>query len=574
MSKAGVPASVSARAKPNFFDIITIILIIALGVFIASATRHVLQPIAVSGESSISLDPSNLPWYALRTTLRMFAALFASLIFTFTYAVLAAKSRRAEMVLSPILDILQSGPILGFLTFTVVFFMGLFPGKILGAELAAIFTIFTSQAWNMAFSMYQSIKTIPSDMSEAASGFGLTGWQRFWRLEVPAAIPGLVSNMMMSMSGGWFMIVYSETITVGETEITLPGIGSYVGTAIEQRNIFAVFYAIIAMLLVILAYDQLLFRPLVSWSSKFRLETTKSESDPVPWLVRMVHRTRFLRWAGDKITEWIYRFGGLPIGRRSFSVKTPLIPSRTADILWFALLGLIAIISVFYIYRSINGLLTFSEILYSIELGFLTLLRVIAMIVLASLIWVPAGIWLGLKPVWARRAQIIAQFMAAFPANLFYPFFVVGIVHFHLNSDIWLTPLMILGTQWYILFNVIGGASAFPGDLREAVKNFNIKGRLWWFKVMLPAICPYYVTGALTACGGAWNASIASELAKWGDTTLVAEGLGAYIAQATIAGDTIKVGLGIVVMSTFVILFNRLVWHPLYNFAQRRLTFS
>ncbi|CAI3923510.1 ABC transporter permease subunit [Commensalibacter papalotli (ex Botero et al. 2024)] len=577
MAKDNIPASVAARAKPNFFDVITILCVIALGVAIASATRHVLQPLNIPSAQAINLDPSYLPGYAIRTTLRMFAALFASLVFTFTYAVVAAKSRRAEMILVPILDILQSVPILGFLTFTVVFFMGLFPGQIIGVELAAIFTIFTSQAWNMAFSMYQSLKTIPEDMSEAAKCFGLTSWQRFWKLEVPAAMPGLIWNMMMSMSGGWFMIVYSETISVGNTEITLPGIGSYVGTAIVHKDLAAIFYAIGAMLFVILAYDQLLFRPLVAWSAKFRFETTNSDTDTTPWLLRLMHRTSFIRWISDYIEGFAHRIAILPIGKRPFRqsyLSKNIISSKTIDIIYVTILCLLGIAAAYFIYQSVYGHISFEEVLHVIGLGFITLIRVVVMIIIATIIWVPAGIWLGLRPQWAKRTQVAAQFMAAFPANLFFPFFVVGIVHFGLNKEIWLTPLMILGTQWYILFNVVGGASTFPGDLREASKSFHIKGWLWWSKVMLPAIFPYYITGALTACGGAWNASIAAEVASWGNDTLKATGLGAYIAEATDAGDVFQVGLGMVVMSTFVILFNRLVWHPLYDYARRRLSFS
>lgn len=573
MKKQNIPASVTVQSKPNIFDAITIICVIALGVSIATATRHVIQPLNMPNAQLIHLDPIYLPGYAMRTTLRMFAALFASLLFTFGYAVLAAKSRKAEMLLIPVLDILQSVPILGFLTFTVVFFMDLFPGKILGAELAAIFTIFTSQAWNMAFSLYQSLKTIPPDMEEAARCFGLTGWQRFWKLEVPFAIPGLIWNMMMSMSGGWFMIVYSETITVGNTNIVLPGIGSYVGMAIEQRNLAAIFYAIGAMLFVILAYDQLLFRPLVAWSSKFRFETTQSETDTAPWFLRLIHKTYFIRWVMTFIGKLMHKIVNLPFGGKNNFFNEKFIATKTSDVIYISVLCFLGIIAGFYIYHTVHNQLTIHEILYVIWLGFLTLLRVISMIILASIIWVPAGIWLGLRPKWAKRTQVIAQFMAAFPANLFFPFFVVGIVHFHLSSNIWLTPLMILGTQWYILFNVVGGASNFPGDLREVVNNLQIHGKLWWFKVMLPAIFPYYVTGALTACGGAWNASIAAELASWGNTTLIAEGLGSYIALATEMGNTFKVGLGMVVMSAFVILFNRIVWHPLYSFAQRRLSF-
>ncbi len=574
MLRDRLPANISARTAPNLFDAAVLLCMLGLAIVVGSIARHTFGPLTAPNAVAIHLGPAWLPGYAVRTTLRMFAALLASLLFTFTYAVWAAKSRRAGVILVPILDILQSIPILGFLTFTVVFFMNLFPGRVLGAELAAIFTIFTSQAWNMAFSMYQSLKTIPNDLEEVTRSFGLSSWQRFWRLEVPFAMPGLVWNTMMSMSGGWFMVVASETISVGNTNVALPGIGSYVGAAIAHRDIPAVFYAIVTMLVVILLYDQLLFRPLVAWSARFRFETTQGATANDPWMLALLRRTHLLNRISSGFAEFLTRIGGLPIGRRPDSPRKALLPPRVMDGLWVAILLVAVALAFWQLTLYVSSSLTLHEVSRVLLLGCFTLARVVSMIILASLIWVPVGVWLGLRPVWARRAPPLAQFMAAFPANLFFPIFVVVIVHLSLNSNVWLTPLMILGTQWYILFNVIAGAAAFPADLLEAARNFRLGGWRWWVRIMLPGIFPYYVTGALTASGGAWNAAIVSEYASWGNTTLTAQGLGGYIEQATVSGATAKVALGMVAMSAFVIAFNRLLWRPMYAFAQRRLTFA
>ncbi len=567
------PAFASVRRLPNLFDIVAGVCIFGALVYVAGIARGTLAPLDAPEATTIVLDPWFLPGYAVRTTLRMFAALVCSLLFTFTYATWAAKSRRAGLILVPILDILQSVPILGFLSFTVVFFMGLFPGQVLGAELAAIFAIFTSQAWNMAFSLYQSLKTVPADLDEATRSFRLTPWQRFWRLEVPFAMPGLVWNTMMSMSGGWFFVVASEAVSVGDATWKLPGIGSYVALALEQRDIGAVLYAILAMLVVILAYDQLLFRPLVAWSGKFRFELTAAEEVEDPWVLRLLRRTRLLRAASGMVGAIFDAFGGL---RLSFQSKaraaTGQAPSRLGDGLFLAVLAVALAAAVWQIASFASRTLAWSDPIEAVGLGLLTLTRVVVLMTLATLVWVPIGVWLGLRPKWGRRAQPVAQFLAAFPANLFFPIFVVLIVRFAGNPDIWLTPLMILGTQWYILFNVIAGASAFPGDLQEAARNFRVGGWLWWRRIILPGIFPYYVTGAITASGGSWNAAIVSEVASWGNTRLVAHGLGAYIAQATADGATAKVVLGVVVMSAFVVAFNRLLWRPLYSFAARRLT--
>ena len=461
---------------------------------------------------------------------------------------------------------------LGFLTFTVVFFMNLFPGQVLGLELAAIFAIFTSQAWNMAFSMYQSLRTVPADLVEASASFRLSAWQKFWRLEVPFAIPGLVWNTMMSMSGGWFFVVASEAISVGDNTWKLPGIGSYIAQAQAERNIGAILWAIVAMLVVILAYDQLLFRPLVAWSAKFRFETTAGATASDPWVLRLMRRTRLLSFVGDLVGQTASTLGGLRLSFRDSPRGMEGHPIQ-GDWRYLAGAGLrvdrLGQLARVHIRR---GGVDLGDLGEAVLLGMATLSRVMVLMVLASLIWVPIGVWLGLRPAWARRAQPLAQFLAAFPANLFFPVFVIVIVHFHLNKDIWLTPLMILGTQWYILFNVIAGAAAFPGDLKEAASNFRVNGFLWWRKVIIPGIFSYYITGAITASGGCWNAAIVAEVVSWGDTKLVAHGLGAYIAEATERGDMARVALGVAVMSAFVLTFNRLLWHPLYAYARRRLT--
>ncbi len=562
------------RRLPNAWDLAAIVCVFGVLVGVAHVASNTFAPLSAPEAVSVHLDPIYLPGYAVRTTLRMFAALVASLLFTFTFATAAAKSRRASVVLIPLLDILQSVPILGFLTFTVVFFMSLFPGRVLGLELAAIFAIFTSQAWNMAFSLYQSLKTVPHDLEEASASFHLTAWQRFWRLEVPFAVPGLVWNTMMSMSGGWFFVVASEAISVGDNTWKLPGIGSYVALALERSNLAAVVYAILAMLVVILLYDQLLFRPLVAWSAKFRVEVTAGATAVDPWVLKLVRRTRLLHLAGDAVGAALGAIGGMRLTFLPRRAATERQPSRAADLAWSIVLAVVLVWAGWRVVGFIAGAVTWAELWTVFKMGCATMLRVVVLMIVASLVWVPIGVWLGLRPVWARRAQPVAQFLAAFPANLLFPPFVLFIVHFHLSANVWLTPLMVLGTQWYILFNVIAGAAGFPGDLQEAAKNFRVGGWLWWRRVMLPGIASYYVTGAITASGGSWNAAIVAEVASWGDTKLTAYGLGSYIAHATDAGDMARVVLGVAVMSGFVLLFNRLLWRPLYAYASRRLTLA
>ena len=566
-------ASLTARGLvPNRWDIIAFPLVFGLLLLAAKGARETLAPLSALKEPVISLDPVNLPEYALRTTLRMLAAMIASLVFTVTYGTLAAKSRRAELVLVPLLDILQSVPVLGYISFTVVFFMSLFPGRVAGAEAAAIFAIFTSQAWNMTFSFYQSLRTVPRDLEEAAHSFSFSAWQRFWRLEAPFAMPGLVWNMMMSMSGGWFFVVASEAITVGDRTITLPGIGAYLAQATAEKDLAAVGWVVLTMTAVIILYDQLMFRPLVAWADKFRFEQTSAQTVPGSWFLDLLQRSRLLGTVtnpGSLLLHALARRRFAPLRQGIASVRPS--HSTIVDVLWFIAVAAGAVFAAWKIIDFVAAGVGWDDVLDALKLGLFTLTRVVVLIAVASLIWVPIGVEVGLRPHLAEKIQPLAQFLAAFPANLLFPVFVVAIVRFELNPDIWLSPLIILGTQWYILFNVVAGTMAYPNDFREAATNFRMRGWQWWRQVMLPGIFPYFVTGAITAAGGAWNASIVAEAVSWGDTKVTAHGLGAYIAENTAAGDYPRIVLGIAVMSMLVTLFNRLLWRPLYAYAEERL---
>ncbi len=561
-----------SRLRPNFWDLVALpivlgaIALVTWGGMAMSARYHVGEVLP------ISLDPWQLPAYALRTVLRMVCALIASLVFSLAYAAVAAKSRQGEKILIPILDILQSVPILGFLSITVTGFIALFPGRLLGVECAAIFAIFTSQAWNMTFSVYQSLRTVPAELIEAARMYHLSPWKRFWRLEVPHAIPSLVWNMMMSVSGGWFFVVAAEAITVAGQTIMLPGIGSYIATAINQRDLAAIGYAVLVMFVVILLYDQLLFRPLLAWSRKFRADPSADEDNVRPWFFVVLQRARLfdLVQAGVLEINRIIDDTLTALARR----RRPSIERRPRpefDFLFdIALLGMAAAAAAWLI-TFIHQTVDLGEIGWVFVLGLLTAARVLVLIGVASLIWVPIGVAIGLRPHLADRIQPIVQFLAAFPANLFFPVAVVLILRFQLNAEIWLSPLMILGTQWYILFNVIVGTNALPQELQRAAQNFGVRRWLWWRRVILPAIFPAYVTGAVTAAGGSWNASIVSEVVQWGDTTLTATGIGAYIARMTADGDSARIALGIGVLCLYVLAFNRLLWRRLYDLAAERL---
>ena len=568
--------SLGRKALPNQFDLFALVFIFAVLVAIVHAGQGAIMPIKAPGATDIELDLFHLPYYALRTTLRMFVAMGFSLLFTFTYATLAAKSRRAEKVMIPILDVLQSVPILGFLTVLVPFFVGLFPNSVLGFEAACIFAIFTSQAWNMAFSFYQSLRNVPGDLIEVARGFNLTPWQRFWQLETPFAMPGLVWNMMMSMSGGWFFVVAAEAIAVGPNTTKLPGIGSYIDLANSRSDYGAIVAAVAMMGVVILAYDQLLFRPLVAFSSRFRVELVASQQQERSWVSDLFRRTRWLKPLTQISSRVFQRMALLPM-------RLPALPGvardeghagRVGDIVFFAFVALVAAYSIYAIVSFVGARYGLAEVGHVVVLTLYTMIRVVVLIAVATAIWLPIGIWIGLRPRVADKVQPLAQFLAAFPANVVFPIVVLAIVTFKLNPNIWLSVLIIFGTQWYILFNVIAGAQAYPTDLREAARSFKIRGLDWWTKVIVPGVFPYYVTGALTASGGSWNAAIVAEYVKSGDKTEVAQGIGSYIAIATEQANTQQVWLGVVVMSIVVIIFNRVLWRPMFGLAEKRLRLS
>jgi NitT/TauT family transport system permease protein len=563
-----------SRLRPNIWDAVALPIVLGFVGLMAYSGEQAAVPFQLGDQIPISLDPAYLPGYALRTVLRMAIALIISLVFSLAYAAFAAKSRQAEKLLIPILDILQSVPILGFEAIAIVPFIRLFPGQLLGVEYAAIFAIFTSQAWNITFSLYQSFRTVPGELKEAARMYHLTPMQTFWRLEVPHAMPGLVWNTMMSVSGGWFFVVASEALTVDNNDITLPGIGSYIKVALDQRDLGAIFYAIGTMLIVILMSDQLLFRPMLAWSQKFKNEMSGEEELERPWFLIALQRARVFDLLGaifDAVSS-----GWTSVLRRALPPsKTKPIDSREAPpiVNWAVnvAFGGGALYASWGLVKYITDAVPLGEIEHVALLGAVTALRVIILIGIASLIWVPIGVWIGLRPKLAQSVQPVIQFLAAFPANLFYPIAVVVIVRYGLNTDIWLSPLMILGTQWYILFNVIGGTMAIPSELHYAAQNLRVRGWLWWRRIILPGIFPAYVTGALTASGGSWNAAIVAEFAQWGDTTLTATGLGAYIHQYEAAGDFPRISLGVGMLCIYVILFNRLLWRRLYNLAAEKL---
>ena len=550
-------------------------LVLALLALLAYGASQMTRPFQVGDPLPVTLDVWQLPYYLLRTTLRMFLALAGSLVFAAVFAVLAAKYRAAERVLVPMLDILQSIPILGFLSITVAGFIALFPGNLFGVECAAIFAIFTSQAWNMAFSLYQSLRTVPAELKEAAAVFQLSGWQRFWRLELPFAMPGLLWNTMMSMSGGWFFLVAAEAISVAGQDIKLPGVGSYIALAIQARDLGAIGWAIVTMLAGILLYDQLLFRPLVAWADKFRFEAGGSENVPQSWLLDWLRRARGVQHVA-RLAAWPLQRSLTTMRRRYDGTSIRARPRRPLPGLaraWDALVAACALFALWRLASFVHADVGWAETGRVFVLGFYTLVRVLAMVALALLVWVPVGVWIGMNPRWAGRLQAVAQFLAAFPANLVFPLVVVLIVRWQLDPDLWLSPLIVLGTQWYILFNVIAGASGVPTELRFASQNLGLAGWLRWKRYLLPAVFPSLITGAITASGGSWNASIVAEYVSWGNTTLVAAGLGSYIAQQTAAGDFPRIALGIGVMCLFVMTLNRFVWRRLYRQAEERIHF-
>jgi NitT/TauT family transport system permease protein len=552
--------------------------IIGLGVVLliyivvrAAASAH--APIQHSVSATISTSPSELPYYAVRSLLRMFIALFFSYAFSLGYAYVAARNRRARRILIPALDILQSVPVLGFLAITVTFFTKVvFPGSVAGLEAAAIFAVFTSQAWNITFSFYHSLISQPSEFNEASKLMGLSRWKRFWTVDVPGGAIGLVWNGMMSFGGSWFFLTASELITVGDRQYTLPGIGSYVAVAEDQGDLAKVGLGIMTMIIVILVVNFFFWRPLVAYVEKFRVEQTEATQKQRSFVLDLLHRSNWPAAIGRGrrlAAHPVNRVMGVLTGIDDESLAAHAARRRAGDVAFMTVVvlalayGLYSMLS--FIATGQEGLGVFGQTFY---LGFLTLLRVVVVVAVSSVIWIPVGVWIGFNPRVAQFMQPIVQIAASFPANFIFPFVMVVYLNLGIGLNIGSIVLMLLGTQWYVLFNVIAGASAVPSDLKEAMDNLGVHGRDRWRRLVLPSIFPAYVTGAITAAGGAWNATIVAEYVRYNDHLYTASGLGAFIAEHT--SDLPELFAGLLVMAFYVTGINALLWRRLYRLAETR----
>ena len=529
-------------------------------------------PTTAVGES-VSTATRNLPYYAARSLLRMYIALGLSIVFTLTYGTAAARSRRLRIVLIPLLDILQSVPVLGFLTITVTFFVGLFPGSTLGLECAAIFAIFTSQAWNMTFSFYHSLVTQPSELDEATRMFRLTKWERFWQLDVPSSMIGLVWNGMMSFGGGWFFLAASEAITLaGGTSKALPGIGSYVAVATANKDVPAILAAIVVMVLMVIGVNVLFWRPLVAWAEKFRIETSEAAEAPRSVTLDFLRHSRVPAAIGrplKPVTRGLDRVTR-PFGLAEYPLDVPASRRRAGDLIFAGVVGVLIVWGVWRALAYFHAKDLFGQFPHCFALGAITFSRVVVLVIGATLVWVPVGVKIGMSPRLARYAQPIVQVAASFPAIFVFPLAIIVFQKFGISLDFGGIFLMALGAQWYILFNVIAGASSIPTDMREMADQFRLPTVQRWKEVILPAIFPFYVTGGITAAGGAWNASIVAEYVAYGKNPLTAHGLGAYITEASNHANFGEVLVGVIVMSVYVVIVNRLVWRPLYHLAETR----
>jgi NitT/TauT family transport system permease protein len=516
----------------------------------------------------ISLNPTSLPNYAARSTLRMFVALAFSFVFSLVYGYIAASSRRAERLLVPLLDVLQSVPVLGFLSITVTAFIALFRGSLLGLEAAAIFAIFTGQAWNMTFSFYHSLRTVPRELHEMSTLYRLSRWERFTRVELPSSAIGLTWNAMMSFGGGWFFLAASEAITVLNSSYTLPGLGSYVAAAVAAKDLEALAWAIGTMIVLIVAIDQFFWRPLVTLVDLYKLDASSGE--PARFWVNDL-------WRAARVPKYVVSLSrssvaaidrilsrATAIRHTSSSSKHDGEPDRVFD----GLLQLVTAVSAFAIVWFVLRRIGAGEVLHAALLGLATFGRVIFLIALSTLVWAPVAVVIGFRPKLAKISQPIVQILASFPANFLFPLAALIFLKFHIGLNWGSILLMALGAQWYLLFNLIGGVQSIPNDLREMGANLGLRGVRAWKRLIAPGIFASWVTGAITASGGAWNASIVSEIVSWGDRRLTAQGLGAYIADATTKGDWPRIVLGVGTMSIFVVTFNRLIWRRLYALSE------
>ena len=521
----------------------------------------------------ISRSPVMLPLYAAYSVLRILVAYLLSLGFTLVYGYTAAYNERAERFMIPLLDILQSIPVLSFLPGVMLAMVSLFPKRQLGVELGAILLIFTGQVWNMAFSFYSSLKSIPRDMREAAKIYQFNWYQRFTNIELPYAAIGLVWNSMMSVAGGWFFLMACEMFVLGDKDFRLPGLGSYLQTAASAGDTRSILWGVATMILVIVLMDQVVWRPVIAWAEKFKMEQVESATAPQSWFLDFIEGSKGLVSLRKRVfrplREWlVMRFAHQ---HRSTDPEAP-----PAWKLWTGrLIVAIAVCAMIYAVIRAGGMLSqlsraeYEELLRG---AFATFLRVVAAMLIGSLWTIPVGVAIGFNPKLAQIAQPLAQIAASVPATALFPIVLLLLIKIGGGLGIGSIVLLLLGTQWYILFNVIAGAMATPTDLREAATLFRFQSAQRWRTVILPGIFPYLVTGLVTASGGAWNASIVAEYFRFKDHTYTTVGLGAVISGATDAGNFDLLLASTIAMAIVVVAINRLVWRRMYRLAATRYT--
>jgi NitT/TauT family transport system permease protein len=550
-----------------------LVLLGLVGVVYAVAQTAALWSAPIAGHIEIDLSPLALPGYALASVVRMAAAYALSMVFSLVYGRLTVSGPWAERFLLPLLDVLQSIPILSFMPGVVLALVALFPHSNTGLELAAIVLIFTSQAWNLAFSFYQSLRTIPSDLQEAAIVARLNGWLRFTKLELPFATIGLVWNSMMSWAGGWFFLMAAEQFTLGDKDFRLPGLGSYLKAGADAGDVAALVLGLGTLIGIIVLLDQLVWRPLVAWSDKFRFEQTESTEGATSAVLVAYRRSRLVEWFGERVMPRIGEAFNLLVRAITRLPKPALGTSATNNLVGTVVLsvvfggaGLWGLVSVVQLLTSLSA----QDWLEIAPAAGATFLRTVAALLIGTLWTVPVGVSIGMNPKLARRAQPLVQMAASIPATALFPVLLLLLLGLPGGLNIAAVGLMLLGTQWYLLFNVIAGAQAIPSDLREAATVYQLHGWRRWRFLILPAVFPYLLTGLITATGGAWNASIVSEYVTFGGQTYATVGLGALIADAANNATYARLAAGTIVMAFLVVIVNRLFWRRLYYAAEQR----
>ena len=522
----------------------------------------------------ISRDPWHLPLYAAYSLLRITIAYLLSLAFTLVYGYVAAYNPRAERIMIPLLDILQSIPVLSFLPGVMLAMVALFPHHQLGVELGAILLIFTGQVWNMAFSFYSSLKSIPRDMREAAKIYRFNWYQRFTQFELPYAAIGLVWNSMMSVAGGWFFLMVCEMFVLGSNDFRLPGLGSYLQTAANAGDTQAIVWGLGTMVAVIVLIDQVVWRPVIAWAEKFKMEQVESSDVPQSWFLDLIGRSRLLAKLRKRVTHPLRERLALHFARTYDAAHEETAPP-TWKVWAGRAIAAVAVLAVFYALVRAAGMLSelnHGDLRQILEGAGATFARVLAALLIGAAWTIPVGVAIGFNPKLARIAQPLAQIAASVPATALFPIVLLVIIRIGGGLGVGSIVLLLLGTQWYILFNVIAGAMAIPTDLKEAAALFKFTQAQRWTRVILPGIFPYLITGLVTASGGAWNATILAEYFRLKDHTYITVGLGATISRATESGNFALLLGSTVVMAMVVVTVNRLVWRRMYRLAAERYT--